>query len=88
MNNTSRRPCNLFIFVLCTPFETIHTCIGAVNIIVTLSQRFVRVHIYMYLLWCVCGGEGGLTNGDFSHLTDGENTQHALHLSVDVTCRH
>ena len=43
---------------------------------------------YLHVPYGMCvGGEGGLANGDFSHLTDGENTQHAVHLSVDVTCR-
>ena len=52
-----------------------------------LRASHTWLHIYMYLMVCVWGGEGGLANGDFSHLTDGENTQHAVHLSVDVTCR-
>ena len=30
---------------------------------------------YLHVPIMVCGG---LENGDFSHLTDGENTQHSL----------
>ena len=60
---------------------------GLVTEVVTDFTIFKLIQLLRQLVKDLFGPlvQGGLSSGDFSHLSDGENTQHSLHFNITAS---